>query len=202
MEPMLTERELSDACAYGETLRIAVHNKVQPANDRARVAASCFSIAMDHHHAIIVLLGSKLYASCFALLRILFEACVRGAWLMESATDAQVRSYLDGTEPPKIRKMTEELEKSKPEHERWLSVLLQKNWQALCGYTHTGGIHVQRWNTAGAIEPAYSREEIVEALRFADGFVAFAVLSVLRLVDDTQTAQQGVLERLEARMDV
>ena len=67
---MLTDNQLNDANAYGEWLRLAVHEKSLPANNRVRAAGSCFGIAQDHHHAIIVLLDARLYASCFALLRV------------------------------------------------------------------------------------------------------------------------------------
>ena len=88
---MLTDQQLDDANAYGEWLRLAVHERELPANDRVRASGSCLAIAQDHHHAIIVLLGARLYASSFALVRIAFEAYVRGEWLDLCASAADIR---------------------------------------------------------------------------------------------------------------
>ncbi|MBL0074974.1 MAG: hypothetical protein IPP41_03195 [Rhodocyclaceae bacterium] len=106
---MLTAKQLSSANVYGEWLRLAVHEKSLPANNRVRAAGSCLGIAQDHHHAIIVLLGARLYASCFALLRVAFEAYVRGEWLALCATDTQIRKFMKGWEPPKIDDLLEAL---------------------------------------------------------------------------------------------
>jgi len=34
----------------------------------------------------------------------------------------------------------------------------------MCAYTHTGGLHVQRWNSETAVEPVYAPEEVEEVL--------------------------------------
>ena len=199
VELMLTDKQLNDANAYGECLRLAVHEKSLPANNRVRAAGSCLSIAQDHHHAIVVLLDARLYASCFALLRVAFEAYVRGEWLALCATDSQVRKFLNGREPPKIGDMLDALARKEAFKEGRLSLIKKKNWNALCGYTHTGGIHVQRWNTADGIEANYSVAELLEALRFADIIATLSVLGVLSLADDAETSEQ-LLGRFKARM--
>lgn len=76
------------------------------------MSGGCLAIAQDHHHAIVVLLDSKLYASVFALVRIAFEAYVRGEWLGLCATDAAVKKFLRGKEPLKIDVLLEALEKT------------------------------------------------------------------------------------------
>jgi len=70
----------------------------------------------------------------------------------------------------------------------------------MCGYTHTGGLHVQRWITADGIEPNYSKEELLEALRFADIIASLSVLGVLTIAEDDAMAQK-VLDRYKARME-
>ena len=196
---MLTDKQLNDANAYGEWLRLAVHEKSLPANNRVRAAGSCLSIAQDHHHAIVVLLSARLYASCFALLRVAFEAYVRGEWLALCATEPQVRRFLNGREPPKIDKMLDALARQDAFSEGRLSLIKKRNWKALCGYTHTGGIHVQRWNTSDGIEANYSIVELLEVLRFADIIATLSVLGVLSLADDAETPEKLLL-RFEARM--
>ena len=197
---MLTDNQLPDANAYGEWLRLAVHEKSLPANNRVRAAGSCLRIAQDHHHAIIVLLDARLYASCFALLRVAFEAYVRGEWLALCATDTQVRKFWKGWKPPKIDELLDALVQKDAFQEGRLSLIKKRNWKALCGYTHTGGIHVQRWNTSDGIQANYSVAELLEVLRFADIIATLAVLGVLSLADDAETSEK-LLERFKARME-
>lgn len=196
---MLTDKQLNDANAYGEWLRLTVHEKSLPANSRVRAAAACFAIAQDHHHAVVVLLDARLYASCFALLRVAFEAYVCGEWLALCAKDAQVRNFLNGREPPKIDDQLEALARTDAFKEGRLSKIKKQNWKALCGYTHTGGIHVQRWNTADGIEANYSAGELLEVLRFADIIATLSVLGVLSLANDAAAAEK-LLARFKARL--
>ncbi|MDH4285159.1 MAG: hypothetical protein OEV35_07555 [Gallionellaceae bacterium] len=197
---MLTDKQLNDATAYGEWLRLVVHEMSLPANNRVRAAGSCFGIAQDHHHAIIVLLDARLYASCFALLRVAFEAYVRGEWLALCATDTQVLKFWNTWEPPKIDKLLDALAQKDAFQEGRLSLIKKRNWNTLCGYTHTGGIHVQRWNTPDGIQANYSEAELLEVLRFADIVATLAVLGVLSLANDAETSEK-VLERFKARMN-
>jgi len=199
LELMLTDKQVNDANAYGEWLRLAVHERNLPASNRVRAAASCFSIAQDHHHAIVVLLEAGLYASCFALLRVAFEAYVRGEWLALCATDAQVRQFLKGREPPKIDVLLGTLKRRDVFKEGVLSIIKKRSWKALCAYTHTGGLHVQRWNTSRGIEPNYSIDELLEVLRFADIVATLSVLGVVSLMNDEQLAEK-LLKRFKARV--
>ncbi len=196
---MLTAKQLSSANVYGEWLRLAVHEKSLPANNRVRAAGSCLGIAQDHHHAIIVLLGARLYASCFALLRVAFEAYVRGEWLALCATDTQIRKFMKGWEPPKIDDLLEALSQKDAFQEGRLSLIKKRNWKTLCGYTHTGGVHVQRWNTSDGIQANYSVAEVLEVLRFADIIATLSVLGVLSLAGDAETAEK-LLDCFKTRM--
>ncbi|MEO8158001.1 MAG: hypothetical protein ABI648_09410 [Betaproteobacteria bacterium] len=196
---MLTVKQLDDANAYGEWLRLAIHERSLPANNRVRAAGSCLAIAQDHHHAIVVLLGSRLYGSCFALVRIAFEAYVRGEWLALCATDAQLRKFLKGREPPKIDVLLKGLERTDAFKEGALTLIKKRTWKSMCAYTHTGGLHVQRWNTSDGIEPNYSIHELLEVLRFADIIATISVLGVVSLMNDEDLAQK-LLERFKARV--
>lgn len=196
---MLTAGELRAANVYGEWLRLAVHERTVPANARVRAAGGCLIIAQDHHHAIVVLLGARLYASCFALVRIAFEAYVRGEWLALCATDKEAKQFLKGKEPPRIDAMLKALELKDAFKDGALSIIKKRTWKAMCSYTHTGGLHVQRWNTSDGIEPNYSREEILEVLRFADIIVALSVFGMARIMNDESLAER-VSQRFVARV--
>lgn len=197
---MLSRAEIDAANEYGEALRVTVHERTLPANERVRAAAGCFAIAQDIHHAIVKLVESRLYAGAFSLVRVAFEAYVRGEWLSLCAKDNQVHRFLRGAEPPKMDLMLKDLEKQPAFDEQVLSQIKRRTWKAMCGYTHVGGLHVQRWVTSDSIEPNYSADEVREALRFADIIVALSVVGTLGLAN-AESAAATVLDLYKARMD-
>jgi hypothetical protein len=191
---------LRSAGQYVEWLRLAIHEREVPANERVRASLSCFAIAQDHHHAIVVLIDHRLYASSFALLRVAFEAFVRGEWLALCADDHQVRRFLEGGEPPKLDELLRALEQTPAFDERVLSSLKRQHWSAMCAYTHTGGLHVQRWNTTQAIEATYDPGEIESVLYFAEIIASLSVIGFATVVSDEALAQ-AVLDQVKLRSE-
>ena len=68
----------------------------------------------------------------------------------------------------------------------------------MCAYTHTGGLHIQRWNTSEAIEPNYPPEEVLEALAFAESMGAMSVLGFAELANDEDLALR-ILNKVKER---
>ena len=149
------------------------------ATDRNRAAGASFAIAQDHHHAIVFLLRKTFHSSSFALLRCLFEAYLRGLWLKHCATDAQVRGFLGGEEPPKS--MVAEIETTPAFTGGTLSRIKRQTWHAMCAFTHTGGLHLQRWQSEDGIEPQFEPAELEECLNFAELFGTMAALELVQL---------------------
>lgn len=197
---MLTTEELGRAGSYVEQLRLSVHELDVPSTNRARAAGSCLAIAQEHHHAIVRLIEEKLFASSFALLRIEFEAYVRGEWLILCASDLVVEAFLRGKEPPKIDCLLADLEMLDAFNENLLSQIKQHTWKSMCAYTHTGGLHVQRWCTGDGIEANYSRDEVLEVLKFAEIIASLAVIGVARLASDDKLAVR-TLEAFKKRVE-
>lgn len=185
---MLTNNEISQAASYVDELRLFVHGLEIPANNRVRAAASCFAIAQEHHHAIVQLIELKLLAAAFSLVRVEFEAFVRGEWLSQCASESTIEAFIRGKEPPKIDCLLEHLEMIEAFGERVLSGVKQKTWKSMCAYTHTGGLHVQRWNTEDGIEANYMREEVLEVLKFAEIIASLAVIGVAGLAANDDLA--------------
>lgn len=51
----------------------------------------------------------------------------------------------------------------------------------MCDYTHTGGLHLQRWQSASAIEPQFDEGELEECLNATELFGAMACLELVQL---------------------
>jgi len=195
---MISAERIHDAGGYVEWLRLTVHEKSLPASNRTRAAGSCFAITQDHHHSIVLLVEHQLYASSFALLRSGFEAYVRGQWLAHCAGDTEVEKYLRGWEPPKIDDLLAAVEQTPGFSEKVLSRIKAQGWKTMCAFTHTGGLHIQRWNTSDGIEPNYTTDEILEVLGFAEAVGALAVLGIAELANDAEMAER-VLNKVKER---
>jgi len=84
--------------------------------------------------------------------------------------------------------------------ENVLSQIKQKTWKSMCAYTHTGGLHVQRWNTEDGIEANYSRDEVLEVVKFAEIIASLSVIGVARLAGDDGLALR-TLEAFKRRVE-
>lgn len=194
---MITEARLRDAEAFVQWIRVILHGRTLPSGDRARAAGSCFAIAQEHHAAIVRLVAHRMYASSLALIRVEFEAYVRGLWLSRSASEEQATAFILGSEPPKIGLLLEAVEATPGFDEGVLSWVKREQWDAMCAFTHTGGLHVQRWITAGAIEPNYDAEEIASTLRQAALYGGLAAIGTATLMDDDVLGNE-ILEKFRA----
>jgi len=197
---MLTIDEIISSEKFVEKLRLTVNDLKLPSNSRARAAGACLAIAQDHHHGIVRLVNDKLYASAASLVRVAFEAYVRGEWLHWCASDEVVTSFLMGKEPPSLNCLITQLEMLDSFDGGVLSMVKRESWGPMCGYTHTGGLHVQRWITERGIEPNYSREEIIELLKFAEVIATFAVMGTLQLANEIESmanAPDIISQRME-----
>lgn len=187
----LTQDEIAEANEFGESIRQLVHNQVVPATNRTRAAVGCLGIAQEHHHGIVLMLSSSLCASGFALMRAMFEAYVRGEWLGFCATEAQIERFLQDKDVPGFQAMIDAIEATDGFEDRHLSAIKRQRWDALCGYTHTGGIHVQRWQTEESVESNYSREEVLEVLYFAELMLVLSSAGIFKHSCNEQAAQKA-----------
>jgi len=161
-----------------------------PGTLRVRVAGSCLAIAQEHHRAIVALLDHHIYSSSLALLRCQFEAYVRREWLSLCATDLQVEAFASGEEPPPIKQMILALEETPTFSDKILGKIKTNSWNVMCAFTHTGGLHIQRWGSGNVIEPDYDDEEIHVALAMAEIFGALSVVGVAYLAGADRVAEQ------------
>jgi hypothetical protein len=74
----------------------ALRGRYLPATPRDRLAFGCLDLAVEHQSGIAVLADQPLWGPTFALLRIQFEAFIRGVWLARCAADDQLAWFVDG----------------------------------------------------------------------------------------------------------
>lgn len=183
---------------YAEWLWIRVDGKTIPAATRTRASGACLQLAMEHHRSIINLIAQGLYGSAFALLRPAYESYVRGAWLAHCASDDAIARFVSGRGSPKIDRMLDAIAKVPEFNEGTLSILKRSHWNAMSEYTHSGALQVQRRQTDKAVESNYSKQEITEVTFLAETFGSIAAIGLLRMADDTVSAQE-ILSMFEVR---
>jgi len=164
---------------------------------RTRAAAACFAVVQEHHQAILILTDHRIFASSFALLRVAFDAYVRGAWLSLCATEAQAEAFFRGKEPEGMNVLLKALEGTPEFSNGELTAIKVGSWKAMCAYTHTGGLQVQRWNNDDAVEPSYTLDEVMDVLQFTELLGMMSVVSFASLIDDVVLANDA-LTRLKA----
>jgi hypothetical protein len=146
----------------------------------------------------VLLIGEKLYASAYALLRSSFESYVRGMWLALCASDEEVKEFWAGTVPTNLKHLIRRLEHLPAFTGGALSKITNEFFSELCDFTHTGGLHVQRWNASTHIEPTYESEEIAYVMSSAESIGALAVIGTATISNDVELAR-SVYVRLSSK---
>jgi hypothetical protein len=186
---MITTKRIKSALTDAEWLRAAFHEKELSATARNRAAIPCLLIAQQHHHSIVLLIGEKLYASAYALLRSSLESYVRGMWLALCASDEEVKEFWAGQIPPNLKHLIRRLEHLHAFTGGTLSKITKEFFSELCDFTHTGGQHVQRWNATTHIEPTYEPEEIAYVLSSAENIGVLAVIGTATILNNVELAR-------------
>jgi len=174
---MSAELNLNRAKELGVWLHDRTNGLALPKDDRARIGAAALYLAQEHHDAIIVLIGARLYGSAFALARLLLETYVRGVWLLNFASDIQLQNYMKG-KCPKFYMLLEAIGNTPETGGEWLKGIKEKNWDQFNELTHGGAAQVVRRITEEGIESAYPEEEQSRLLEFS-GEVAIRVAAEL-----------------------
>ena len=137
-------------------------------DDRSRMVAGCFDIGLEHQKAIIILLARRMYGSAFSLLRLLFEAYVRGLWLQHCANKKEIKTFMEGKIDKTFGNLIKDIEKKEGYEVGILSEAKKAGWAEMNCFTHSGFSQVVRRNTESSIEPNYDPEEIEEAVHFTN----------------------------------
>jgi len=163
-----------------------------PSDLRTRVSAGYFAVVQEHHHAIVILLQHQrpLATSAFAILRLQFEAYVRGMWFSHCAKDNAIKSFMEGGKIPDMTSLIIAVQQASQSEGEYLSNFHKHNWSALCSYTHTGAQQIQRWNRGDVIEPSHSKAEINEVLYFSGAIAKLSAISVAVLAGNDDLAEE------------
>tara|TARA_R100000005_G_scaffold96401_1_gene82989 strand:+ start:4928 stop:5413 length:486 start_codon:yes stop_codon:yes gene_type:complete len=142
---------------------------------------------MENHTAIVLLIESKQYASAYSLLRVIYEAFVRGKWISKCATEDFLQNY-ENEKFPKLYKQLQEIKKTDSSTSKVLSNLKDRAIEAMNDYTHIGHRAIGRRFKNSELCPNYDDDEIIEVLNFANAFGYIAALSACDVMDNSELA--------------
>ena len=156
--------------------------------NKRRVSVALFHLSLEHQSAIHLLVDNKTWGSAIALIRPQFESYVRGLWYEHCATEDQITAFLDGNEPPRIRTLTNDIEKQDTFSGGYLSKVIDGLWRKFCDYTHGGTIQVKSRNKSDEIAYNYNPDHICGILQASAAIAYSAALEIAKIVDDPEMA--------------
>ena len=168
-------------------------------DDRTRISAACFDIALEHQKAIVLLIANKLFGTAFSLTRILFEAYIRGLWLAKCATDKELEDFKKDRLKKGFDTLIKEIEQRDGFEEGVLSKAKSANWKAMNSYTHSGFFQSVRRIKEKTIEPNYDENEILEVLGFSNAIGMLTTLQIALMAGKEDLVKE-LLERSEIEL--
>jgi hypothetical protein len=163
---------------------------------RSHLSGACLHASIEHGMAIVVLVDEGLYGSALALIRLQFEAYLRGIWLAQCAGDCEVdRAGHDDF--PSVNSMIVSLEKPGLLDSALLSTIKRDAWKPLNSLTHTGYQQIGPRLNKDGIGSYFNDGQIQIALNWAEALTILCAVAFAGLAKDDQLAL-AALERARA----
>ena len=143
--------------------------------------------------AILVLVDEDIYGSALALIRLQFEAYIRGLWLAQCASEGEV-DKASRDKFPAIDGMIASLEKPGLLDSAFLSKIKSGAWKRLNSLTHTGNQQIGPRLSKDGIGSYFDDDQIRVALNWAETLAILSAVAFAGLAKDDQLALDA-LER-------
>lgn len=165
-----------------------------------QLASRAFSVALAHHRSIVLLASNGCWASASALVRLMYEAYVRGCWLAYGASPADVKSFEKDVEFEKpCGPMIQDIEGQLKIDESVLTEIKSEAWSGMCDYVHTGIGLLSRYDK-GHREPNLTAREALQLLNYAN-WVGSSVGRTVLSVSGSPTPLESVDKKLKEYLD-
>lgn len=191
---MRIEQEIMESEQLIQWLDSRIDGLDIPSNDRVRLASGCLATALEHQKSIVLLTAKSLHGSAAALVRLLFEAYVRGVWLAYSASEQEVENFKDDKLNKSFGQLISDLEKHEAFNVGTLSHVKNTSWKAMNSFTHSGLYQVVRQNTPDEITTNYTDDELKDAIETANSFGVLTTIAIADLAGNAELVRE-VFER-------
>jgi hypothetical protein len=163
-----------------------------PSTNRHRAAGASFMACFAHVYSVRRLVEEEVgLGSAFALVRVVWETYVNGAYLWSVAGEDLIDQFCAGKRDlPKLGKMVKALRNNEVYAIGTLSRIHEQAEGPLNSYTHGGSLAIQRWNkTPGEIGPDFAPEEVDEVLDFCSRIAIFATIGMAMVTENEPLAE-------------
>lgn len=157
---------------------------------RTQLAGGCLDSAHEYQKGIVTLVRHGLYGSAFALVRVIFEAYVRGVWLHHCASERDLKRFEINKLDKNFSEFIADIERLDGFNIGTLSTAKKTSFDAMNGFTHTGFHQIVRRNKVGTIEPAYDDAEILEVLDFTNAIAVLTAMEIAHLANNEALAKE------------
>lgn len=164
-----------------------------PGDVRSKIACGCFDQCLEHCAAMLLLFEAELNGSLYSLMRIAYEAHVKGAWILRCATENDISAY-NQDKPARlhVKRMVAEIEKSLGVENGTLSRFHKANWKILNGFTHTSLVQIGRRYSQKQLGSVQSDQEMSDALKIIERLLVFAAVEFANATG--QASAKGIQE--------
>jgi len=159
-------------------------------NGREVAAATLFNHVFELHRGVELCVNNKANSAAATLPRSMFEAWVRGLWILHCATPKQVRDFIKKDHIDfKFHELIAEIE-SKLDFGGNLATLKGDTWKTLNSLAHPGMAHLSSNFKAGSIQDNFNESQLMLLLEWSAMFTVFAYNELFRMAGKPKNALQ------------
>lgn len=170
-----------------------------PNVERAMLSIMMHSIVFDSQRAIFDLVKLGHFTSALALLRVLFEAHVRGLWINSCASDKQIYDFkkdaLKSSKNPKntlfFDEMVQDIERARPHLNGSLTKFKQSHWKGLNSLTHSGIMQCQYSFDNGEMRKILPETRSEMLMDFSNRFAIGSLADVGKITNDIEVMKMA-----------
>ena len=162
-------------------------------SDRETMSIMLHDVVFDNQKAIYDLVNLGHIGPASALLRVLFEAHVKGIWLYSCATDEQISQFKNDSLKSEINpkwdlkfyEMIDAIEVENPNLNGALRKFKEAHWKGLNSLTHSGVMQFSYEFENGEMRKKYSNDLPNTLLNFSERFAISSLSNVGKIVGST-----------------
>ncbi len=149
--------------------------------DKYLIPVLFYSIALEHHRAIILLIEKNLIGSASSLLRCQFESYVKGLWFWNCGKEKDFKSFRKDKFNPMFKTLVSDTEEKCGEG---ISKPKSEYWGTLNSLTHSGTAQLSRRFDGNNVGSNYDEGFTKDTLNFANNYALLSCGQLAKLSDN------------------
>lgn len=157
------------------------------------LARLCFDLVIEHHASICKLYESNYYGSMFALIRVEYEALVKGFWLNHVASEECISKYKEEDVNIGFGTYIKLIESYLNTEEGALYTIKKQQYEIFSSFTHTGyQALVRRVNDTHIGSVNYKPSDIITVLKYSGIFSLLAAIQLAAMTENKELIDKAM----------